>query len=180
MQLSRKGRLLLRELEGFETKRYVCPAGYSTIGVGHKLTLNELETGVIEIHNPRWTGMWAISSKLICPLEVEVLLDQDLVKFESEVDRLLSMAFMDIGNFNKLPSTQNQFDALVIFTFNVGINALMRSVISDLIKRWQLDDIPGIMRQWNKITDPKTGEMVVSQGLVNRRKKEIALFEGKS
>lgn len=76
----------------------------------------------------------------------------------------------------KVDLAQNQYDALVIFVFNVGEGAFYNSTLLKTINQGNLSAVPELMAQWRYITDPKTGKKVVSNGLVNRRAKEIALW----
>lgn len=101
--------------------------------------------------------------QVITQAKADELLRQDLKKF---VDR--------VNKFVKVPLNQNQFDALVAFDFNTGSLGT-----STLLKKLNAGDYKGAAAQfavWNKITDPETGKKVVSTGLINRRKAEVALF----
>lgn len=70
---------------------------------------------------------------------------------------------------------QNQFDALVSFVFNIGSKAFKGSTARRLIKQNPFDtNIANAIRMWNKVT--VNGKKQVSQGLVNRREKEIELY----
>lgn len=83
----------------------------------------------------------------------------ELVKHEAAVDR---MATVDLN--------QNQFDALVSFSYNCGIGALQKST---LLKKLNAGDVAGAARafaSWNK------GGGKVLPGLVRRRAAESALF----
>lgn len=99
----------------------------------------------------------------ITQAQADELLRKDLKKF---VDR--------VNKFVKVPLNQNQFDALVAFDFNTGSLGT-----SSLLKKLNVGDYKGAAAEfavWNKITDPETGRKVVSTGLINRRKAEVALF----
>lgn len=64
---------------------------------------------------------------------------------------------------------QNQFDALVSFTFNNGENAF---VSSTLRRKFNSKDYLGAASEfsrWVYVQDPKTKKMIVSEGLKNRR-----------
>jgi lysozyme len=65
---------------------------------------------------------------------------------------------------------QNQFDALVSFAFNVGDGAFRSSTLLRLLNQGQYDQVPAQLRRWNM----DNGHVV--QGLINRRNKEIALW----
>ena len=75
-----------------------------------------------------------------------------------------------VRRFVKVPLTQNQYDALVSFTYNIGGGAFQGSTA---LKRLNAGDYAGAadaMKFWNK-----SGGKVM-QGLVNRRNHEVALF----
>ena len=94
--------------------------------------------------------------------EAEAFLESDLQPFvkavRSKVNELL---------------TQNQFDALVSFAFNVGVSAFSSST---LLKKVNADPndktISDAFARWNKAGGK------VSQGLVNRRNKEASFYFG--
>jgi lysozyme len=71
--------------------------------------------------------------------------------------------------------TQNQFDALVSLTYNIGVGAIGGST---LIKKLNAKDYKGAAEQflvWNK--GRVNGVLQVIPGLTNRRIKEKAYFE---
>lgn len=88
------------------------------------------------------------------------LLTADLKHFESAVNDAV-----------KVTLTQNQFDALVSLAFNIGEGAFARS---KLVNKLNAGDKKGAAEQflvW------KNAGGRVSQGLLNRRQKEKAMFE---
>lgn len=88
------------------------------------------------------------------------LLTADLKRFESAVNDAV-----------KVTLTQNQFDALVSLAFNIGEGAFVRST---LVNKLNAGDKKGAAEQflvW------KNAGGRVSQGLLNRRQKEKAMFE---
>lgn len=89
------------------------------------------------------------------------ILKADLVRFERAVN----------ANVN-VPLTQNQFDALVSLAFNIGEGAFSRST---LVRKLNVSDYNGASQQflvW------KNAGGKVSQGLLNRRKREKDMFNG--
>ena len=90
MKISDKGLALIKSFEGCHLKAYKCPAGVWTIGYGHT-------KGVYQ-------GMKISQS------QAESFLREDCNKFENNV-----MKFSSKYNW-----TQNEFDALVSFAFNIG------------------------------------------------------------
>lgn len=95
----------------------------------------------------------------ISPDKAEKLLREDLRKFEDGVSIRV-----------QVPLTQNQFDALVSFSFNVGIGALGRSTLLKKLNKKDYRGAANEFRKWNK------GGGRVLAGLVRRRKAERALF----
>jgi lysozyme len=75
-----------------------------------------------------------------------------------------------INHVVAVPLTQNQLDALVIFTYNVGEDAFAHSTMLQLLNAKQYTNAANQFDRW--VYD----KGVVSNGLVNRRKAEKALF----
>lgn len=139
--ISSRGKAKLRELEGERLSAYKCSAGVATIGVGH-------------------TGPDVRMGMTITAAESDRLLTRDLVRFE----RCVGMAV-------KVPLSQNQFDALVIFAFNVGEEAFRKST---LLKKLNLGGYAAVPEQLLRWVHAGGEE---SPGLRKRREAEIALWE---
>lgn len=77
----------------------------------------------------------------------------------------------------KVPLSQDQIDALVMFAFNCG-GRLVGSSIAKAINAGRLDEVPALWMQWRFGTDEKTGKKVESRGLVRRRRAELELWRG--
>jgi lysozyme len=75
-----------------------------------------------------------------------------------------------VNDYVKVPLTQNEFDALVSFTYNLGAGNLLSST---LLKKLNAGDKAGAANQFDVWT--KAGGKVL-QGLVTRRAAEKALF----
>ncbi len=91
--------------------------------------------------------------------QAEDYLRNDLAKFEAAINKLV-----------KVPLTQNQFDALASFTYNLGETNLTNST---LLKKLNKGDYQGAADQflvWNRAGGK------VMKGLVRRREAERALF----
>lgn len=96
----------------------------------------------------------------ISKAKADQLFEKDIEKFEKAVSNAL-----------KVSVTQNQFNALVSLAYNIGVTGFQTS---SLLKRLNKSDYVGAGKEfslWNK-----SGGKII-QGLVNRRKKERALFE---
>jgi len=146
MKLDKKGYDLIKEFEGLKLKPYKCSAGIATTGYGS--TYYENGTRV------------QMSDAPITKQRAEQLLQHTADRFASKVANLI-----------KKPVTQNQFNALVSFAFNVGSGALASSTLLKLVNVNPND--PMIAKEflrWNKVNK------VPVQGLTNRRIKESALY----
>ena len=154
MKISEQGKQLLSEWEGFEAKVYKDAAGLATIGVGHLLTKQELETGKILID-----GSAIDFSDGLSQSQVIALLGQDLLRFEQAVTKNVTV---DLN--------QNQFDALVAFCFNIGTSGFAKSTLLKELNQGNYDAIPIQLKRW-----VKAGGQTVA-GLVNRRNHEIDLW----
>ena len=135
------GLRLIKSWEGLRLEAYLCPAGVWTIGYGS-------------------TGPHVYQGLTITEKEAEDLLRKDLFRFEDAVSRMV-----------RYPLTDNEYAALVSWTFNLGQGALADST---LLRRLNLGEQPSIVIQQEF---PKwvyaNGKRL--QGLVNRRQAEIDL-----
>jgi|TARA_R110002020_G_scaffold9340_1_gene36934 lysozyme len=94
--------------------------------------------------------------------EADHLLTEDLEEFEGYVQNAVEVVL-----------DQNQFDALVAWTFNLGPSNLKSSTMLKVLNEENYSKVPSEMRRWNK-----AGGKVL-EGLIRRRKAEALLFEGK-
>lgn len=147
MQTSEKGIALIKAHEGLRLEAYPDPAhGWAvpTIGYGHTSAAGS---------PPVTKGM------KITEAGATEILRNDLRKFERYVLDAVTV-----------PLNQNQFDALVSFTFNLGPGNLRKST---LLRKLNARDYAGAADQflvWNK-----AGGKVLN-GLTKRRTAERALF----
>jgi len=79
----------------------------------------------------------------------------------------------DVDIAVKVDLKQNEFDALVSWTYNLGPTNLNSSTMLRVLNEGNHDEVPAQMKRWNKAS----GE--VKQGLVRRREAEALMFEGK-
>ena len=116
-------------------------------------------------------GVWTIGyghtegikeGDMVSPQEADKLLRADVFKFEEYVaDNVM------------VELTQNQFDALVAWTFNLGVGNLRNSTMLKKLNNADYTSVPFEMKRWNK-AGGKTLD-----GLVRRRQAESLLFESK-
>lgn len=146
LKTSQAGVDLIKEFEGFSSRVYLCPAGKPTIGYGHLISKGEDIDGPITIE------------------KAEELLRDDLKWAEDAVHRYITHPGLN----------QNQFDALVSFTFNLGAGALRVSTLRRLLNSKQVIAASNEFKKWNKV---RVGRHLISvTGLTRRRAAEAALF----
>jgi len=133
---------------------YLDSGGAPTMGVGHLLTAEERRSGAIRI-----AGVAVPWRNGLSEAQCWALLDQDLARFTETVGQSVRVAL-----------NPHQFDALVIFAFNVGERAFRESTLLRLLNTGNYDAVPAQLRRWVR----DYGKVV--PGLVSRREKEIALW----
>ena len=154
MKTSEHGKQLLAEWEGVKTQVYQDSAELATIGVGHLLTKQERASGKIVIDGQQVEYAHGLSKA-----QVMALMTQDLARFEQTVNSAVTVEL-----------SQNQFDALVCFCFNIGAGAFKDSTLLKELNKGNYDAVPGQLGKWVKAD----GKSVA--GLVNLRNKEINLW----
>tara|TARA_R110000868_G_scaffold89976_1_gene250084 strand:+ start:2780 stop:3223 length:444 start_codon:yes stop_codon:yes gene_type:complete len=92
----------------------------------------------------------------------EELLLEDISKFEDIVNESV-----------KVVLNQNQFDAMVSWTFNLGGGNLKSSTLLKVLNGGDYEDVPNQIKRWNKANGK------VLEGLIRRREAEALLFVGK-
>jgi lysozyme len=155
--ISKRALDMIKHHEGVRTKPYQCPAKLWTVGVGHVIDPNhcklKVEDRICLICPPGWNKTFTMG-------EVDAILSKDLERFERGVLTYCPTA----GN------RQGWLDALVSFSFNVGLGTLQRSTLRQKHNR---GDYEGAAEEFMKFT--KAGGKVL-KGLVNRRNDERALY----
>lgn len=119
-------------------------------------------------------GVWTIGyghtkgvrpGMVISQEEAEELFREDLEEFEGYV----------LQTITETP-TQNEFDAMVSLTFNIGPGGFARSSVARFFNLGEYKRAANAFLLWNKATNRKTGVLEVSNGLVRRRNAEKFLF----
>lgn len=146
MKTSAKGLQILKHFEGLKLGPYYCSADVATIGYGS----TRYENG----------ERVKISDSKIDEQRAEELLQNTLIGFENGVKRLI-----------KAPLSQEMFDALVCFAYNIGLGNLRASTLRQKLNRLDYFAIPPQFLRWNK-----AGGRTL-RGLTRRRKAEADLFE---
>lgn len=140
---SANGIKFIKSHEGEILKVYLDPVGLPTVGVGHLVKPGE---------------SYKVGQR-ITREESTRLLQSDLRRFERAVNAAVTV-----------PITQNQFDALVSFSFNVGEAAFRRSSVLKNLNNRRFSKAADALLLWNK------GGGRVLPGLVRRRREERELF----
>ena len=99
--------------------------------------------------------------------------------FRSRLLTLLEKYERCVWETAKVPLKDNQFDALVIFCYNIStpendFYEYKNSTLLKLLNLGKYEEVPNQLRRWNKTTI--NGKIVVSEGLNRRREKEIQLW----
>ncbi|WP_293316290.1 lysozyme [Phenylobacterium sp.] len=103
-----------------------------------------------------------VSEGDVCTQEdADRMLAEDLEEFEGYVREAVDV-----------PLEQNEFDALVAWTYNLGPGNLRSSTMLKKLNDSKFEEVPSEIRRWNK----SGGEVL--DGLVRRREAEALLFKG--
>lgn len=141
MRTSEAGIALIKSFEGFSATPYKDAAGHNSIGYGHKIQPGELFDRITEE-------------------TAEALLRSDLADAENAVNDLVTVTL-----------NQNEFDALVSFTYNLGRTRLEDSTLLQLLNTRDFDGASAQITRWKYIGT------TLSSGLSRRREAERALFD---
>jgi len=116
-------------------------------------------------------GVWTIgyghtkdveSGMQITKQDAEDMLVEELHEYESYINEYVTASL-----------SQNQFDALVSWVYNLGPANLKASTMLKVLNAGDYEDVPAQLQRWNK-----AGGKVLD-GLIRRRKAEAYLFAGK-
>jgi len=138
--MSPDGLALLKEWEGCKLKAYLDTGGVWTIGYGHTATAHR--------------GMEITQLRA-----EELLLQYDLPQYEEAVNKYVTVAL-----------SQRQFDALVVFCYNIGVNAFKDSTLVKVLNKGWYGEVQEQFMRW--VYDNKKR----IEGLANRREAEAKLF----
>lgn len=145
---SKAARDLIEAFEGRRHDAYPDPASGGdpwTIGIGH--TGPEVHKGLT------WSDA-----------QIDAALDADLVRFDHGVTELIGSA----------ATSQNEFDAMVSFAFNLGLGNLGKSTLLHAHKAGDKSSAAIEFARWNRAGGkPMTG-------LTRRRAAEAALYRGRA
>jgi len=135
MKTSKSGLKALMDREGTRLVAYRDTKGIWTNGVGH-------------------TGGDVFPGQVVTTQQVMSWLEQDVKIAEDAVNKLV-----------KVPLTENQFDSLVSFVFNIGVGAFTTSTLLKLLNQGKYADAANQFPRWN-----------IPKEIIGRRASEQAQF----
>lgn len=150
MQTSDQGRAFIREWEKLSLTVYADGVDKLTVGWGHLVAPED---------NLRLGDAITLE-------RADALFDSDVAAREDALARLLSLS---------VPLTQNEFDALVAFIFNVGETRFATSTLRRQLVWGAKQAAAAEFLRWDKGHKPD-GTVFVVDGLTKRRKAEQAMF----
>ena len=156
MKISARGIQLIKHWEGVRYRPYICSARLHTIGVGHVLYPDQ---GRLPLDQRDAFPLAPEDNRTFSKAEVDGTLSADLVRFETGVARLFPLVL-----------TQGQNDALVSFSFNLGLGGVQRSTLRSKVLRGEIEEAADEFLKFTR------GGGKILPGLVKRRNDERALF----
>lgn len=120
LKTSANGLEHITKWEGLMLKRYICPAGKPTIGVGHVILPGE-------------------DYQVITKEQALEILAKDVERFEKAVKTYITVEL-----------NQNQFDALVSFVFNTGEGGIKNTGVQKTINAGKFSEVPQKLAEWSK------------------------------
>jgi lysozyme len=146
MKLNNDGYRLISKHEGLRLKPYLCPAKIPTIGYGNT-------------YYPDGTRV-TLLDKEITEQQAFDMFKEIADRFAKKVSRLVTS-----------PINQNQFNALVSFSYNVGLANFMKSTLLKKVNANHNDaSITNEFFKWNKAGGKEL------RGLTLRRKDEALIY----
>ena len=146
-EISEKWIDLIIKFEGFSAKPYLCPAGVPTIGYGSTYYTDGRKV--------------TLDDKPIAKERARYILCKQVNDHYGKA----------VNRYVQVEITQNQFDALCSFAYNVGVGNLKSST---LLKKLNNGDYEGASNEFLKWTRSK-GKVL--NGLARRREAEKKLFD---
>jgi lysozyme len=138
---------LIKHFEGLFLKSYLCPANVWTIGYGTTIYSD---------------GKKVAANQICTEIQAMQFLKNDLKYFEKMVD-----------TYSRDDISQQQFDALVSFCYNLGATNLKNSTLLKVVNQ-NPNDYPGIQTQWIKWNKANGA---VLKGLTRRRSSEFHFYQ---
>ncbi len=146
MQISYNGVKFIQNEEGFRGTAYLDSGGVPTLGFGST-----------------WVDGKPVEMGMTCTeKQAELYMETHLANVQTAINQMV-----------KAPLTQNQFDALASFCYNLGTGALRESTLLKLLNQYQYTEAAKQFDRWVHVN----GKPV--PGLIARRRRERSMFESK-
>jgi len=120
LSTSKNGLEHIVKWEGLMLKKYICPAGKPTIGVGHVILPGE-------------------NYQIITREQALEILAKDIERFENAIKKHITISL-----------NQNQFDAIVSFIFNTGEGGIINTGVQQAINSGNFANVPANLEAWSK------------------------------
>ena len=146
MQISDEGLEIIKRHEGFRSHPYRDAVGIPTIGYG--------------------ATYYPVTGRRVTMTDPPLSEPQASALLEAMVDRFAA----GIRRYAQVPLTQRQFDALVSWAYNVGLEAARTSTLMRKLNTGDYEGAADELPRWNR-----AGGRVL-RGLTRRRAEERALF----
>lgn len=147
MKISKQGLDLIKEFESFVSKPYIDAVGIATIGYGSTYYLDGRKVSMT---------------------------DKPITE-EEATELKINVIAKDFEPFIPKGVNQNQFDALVSLTYNIGARAFTRSTLYKKVLSNPNDkSIEQEFLKWNK--GRVNGRLIELRGLTRRRRREADLY----
>jgi lysozyme len=149
-EVSDRGLNFIKDWEKFRAKAYLDSKGVWTIGYG----------------STRVNGVPVRPGQVITEPQALAELRKDC---RWRLDRLETLI--------SAPLRQNQVDALLSLMYNIGDGGFAASSLRRAVNAGQGGAVrEDLFTRWNKIRDPKTGQLIVLDGLTRRRRAEYQMY----
>lgn len=160
-QASSACRVLIKRFEGFMSKAY--KPKVATVVNGHKILAESKEM----YYTIGWghSGPDVKKNDTVSYESAEFLLSNDLARFAKALNTLCKETNVELN--------QNQFDALISFSYNTGTHALSNSTLWKHLENGEIDKASAQFERWVYASGVK------STALVTRRAQERKLFDTK-
>lgn len=158
-RLSKAGAIALIYRERSRVKVY--DKANPTIGIGHLLTPKERQTGVILVKDAKGNQLRFAISAGLNKEQIELLFLQDIETMARELNVAL-----------EVNTTQQQFDALMFFHFNIGPTNFRRSQVRRVLNAGGTPQ--AVAAVWQHSFTTSNGQRVAE--LVDRRRDEATFW----
>jgi len=159
VNISDAGIKLIKHFEGYKNKPYKCSARVWTIGIGSAMYHEQLK---LKLEDRDQIPLKQEDNRVWSDEEIINLFKKDVRRFELGVNRLIT-----------IPLKQCEFDALVSFSFNLGLGTLQRSSVRSNLNRENKEEAI------KKLLLYCRGGGKILKGLQLRRQAEAQMFFGK-